>query len=253
VLDPRAEIVLGTPVEWILHQIPGGTNSPAVKINGFGRDTLMNGVESQGGVMFLGELTNIYGGIQNGIFAAEDVTQLSFPWRGIQQFQDMQAWVNMMIGQLPNDRPQQSTGTNGGTTDRTNDYSGYPYTQAKLDADSNNVTDNIDLVGLRFFPLVLGGDDLRLSELQTANSDQTYNLSVTGGFADGDHMILAQYARKWQDTKRAQFVAKVTGGDDPLARNVLGDSFKTATLQRRRPDAHSVTPDQFAYLPWQFA
>jgi hypothetical protein len=67
-------------------------------------------------------------------------------------------------------------------------------------------------------------------------------------------MILAQYARQWQKTKRAQFIAKVTGGDDPIAKYVLGDSFATATLQQRRPpDAHSITEDQMTYLSWQFA
>jgi hypothetical protein len=106
VLVPRQEIVLATPMEWVLEQIPVGGN--AVKITGFGRDTALTGVEPKGGVSFLVELTNV--GDQGGSFAAQNVTQIQFQWRGLQLLQDMSGWVNMMFGGLPNDRPQISPG-----------------------------------------------------------------------------------------------------------------------------------------------
>jgi hypothetical protein len=156
----------------------------------------------------------------------------------------------MLLDYLPNDRVQATPNTDEGTTTAVNDYQGYPYAQDNVDTASNKLALNNRLA----FEFVMGGDAVRLTDLQTAETDETFNLDVTGGFSGQAHQILAQYARVWEDPKRAAFVALVTkGGAGSLAAYVLGDGYTAASLKPRYPtDKHVITPDQGTYLPWQF-
>jgi hypothetical protein len=243
VLLPRQELVLGTPVETVLHQ-PVSGSGPAVLINGFGRDTQLTGVKNKGGVLYLSELTSLVG--QNGVFQANAVTNFSFPWRGQQQHSHVVAMAASMLAQRPNARPTLSTGTSEGTTDRTNDMADSPYLQGSLDT----AVANLDLVNLAALEFVTPGDDVQLTDLQTADSDQQYNMTVTGGFTNGNHQILGMYAKAWADAKIADWMALVNGSG--LAQAVLGKQITTADLTRRVPRTkHSISPDQFDYLPWQ--
>jgi hypothetical protein len=259
-LDPRQELVLGTPMEWILHTpISGG---PQVTIEGFGRQAGVNGVAIKGGVAFLADLTATPT-TQPGVVLPSSLTDFSFPWRGQATTYDIKAWLQQHLALLPNDRPQQSAGTNLGTSDRTNDFSGFPYTVNNVDATGPSV----DLVNLKFFPLVMGGDELELSDLQTAESDQTFNMTQTGGFTTpGNHQILAEYARVWTPEKMGDWVAQIVrGGANSLATcvlqkpSVVAEVLKRVTdpngrgLQLRYPTAkHVTTVDQETYLPHQF-
>ncbi|HET7485840.1 MAG TPA: hypothetical protein VFJ64_10770 [Solirubrobacterales bacterium] len=236
-LDPRQELVLGTPMEWILHQIPAAGAS--VRIEGFGRNTAMTGVEDKGGVAFLGELTGQAN--QDGILDPVDITQLSFQWRGQGELQDIDAWVNKFVGLLPNDRPQQGGGVVEGGLNL-NDYAGYPNTMTA--GDTTNAS--IDLANMRFFPFVLGGRELRLTDLQTADQDQTYYLN--GPTFSGTHQILAQYARRWQQGKRDAWEALVRASG--LVQYVYGSGTAVSMQQRVPLSKHFTTPDQATYLPW---
>lgn len=253
VLVPRNELVLGTPVETILHQVVAGSNSNQVQIKGFGTDTMLNGVESKGGVVFLGELTNTIG--MGGAFLAENVNQFSFPWRGQTQLQHIQAMIAAnALGNMSNDRPQTfPTVVAGGDAE----FNNPPYNMATSDQPTTTST-LMDLKGLMFWPLgVQGGNDLSLSDVQTADSDKSYFLNVTGGFTGPTHLILAMYARQFQETMRRSWVKQITeGGTDSLAAYVLGGTAKVASAQMRQraPSAkHTLTADNLAYLPWQFA
>lgn len=256
-LEPRQELVLGTPMEWVVHTpVAGG---PQVTIFGFGRDTAMTGVKPKGGVAFCGDLS-----IKNGLGGCIEVAKavdFQWNWRGQPTTTMISDYVDQFLDLLPNDRPQNSSGTALGTSDRTNDYQGFPYTQNTLDA-----TGTPDLTDWLFFPLAMGGEHLELTACQTAQRDETFNLNQTGGFvADAaNHLILAQYARVWEYEKRADWISQITRGDDAsLAAYVLGGQDKVAAalaavkakgdLFSRRPnDKHVVTPDQETYLGWQF-
>ncbi len=258
-LDPRQELVLGTPMEWILHTpISGG---PQVTIEGFGRNAAVNGVLVKGGVAFLSDLTATPS-VQPGVVAPASCTDFSFPWRGQATTYDIKAWIQQHLALLPNDRPQVQ-GNVASTTAGINDFQGFPYIFNNQTSDSAT----IDLTNLRFFPLVMGGDALELSDLQTAESDQTFNLTQTGGFTTpGNHQILAQYARVWTPEKMGDWVAQIVrGGANSLAACVLqkpsivADVLKKVTdpngngLSLRYPTAkHVTTVDQETYLAHQF-
>jgi hypothetical protein len=255
VLVPRQEIVLGTGIEWILHQVVAGVNSPAVKVVGFGRDTNFTGVEPKGGVLWLGELTDVAG--QPGVFTAENVEEFSFAWRGQQQLRHVLAWQAMIQQAQPVHRVIDENGLAAGVTPGVNDLNDYPYSGGVTSAPGGYSANQI-LVQALAWVMVQGGDDLRLTDVQTADRDETYFLTVSGGFATGDHQILAQYARVWQEAKRASFVSEVMkGGANSLAAYVLGGPANAAAAAARglRPrfprDKHVLTADQTAYLPFQ--
>lgn len=239
-LDPRQELVFGTPMEWILHQIPAAGAS--VRIEGFGRNTAMTGVEEKGGVAFLAELTNNAVNNYPGILTPSQITQLSFQWRGQGELQDIPGWVNQFIGLLPNDRPQQGGGVVAGTTPALNDYAGFPF---MMDNTDSNLA-NPDLANLLFFPFVMGGRELRLTDLQTADQDHTYYLN--GPTFSGSHQIVAQYARRWQQGKRDAWEAMVRASGLPAY--VYGSGTAVSMQQRVPLSKHFTTADQATYLPW---
>ncbi len=257
-LDPRQELVLGTPMEWILHTpISGG---PQVTIEGFGRNAGVNGVAIKGGVAFLADLSDQNG--QPGVIDPSLLTDFSFPWRGQATTYDIKAWVQQQLALLPNDRPQTQVIAQGGGT--VNDFTTFPYATTLTDRAASLTIDTDDLL---FFPLVMGGDMLELSDLQTADSDQTWNATQTGGFATpGNHQILAEYGRVWTPEKMGDWVAQIVrGGANSLAACVLqkpslvGEVLKRVTdpngkgLPLRYPTAkHVTTVDQETYLAHQF-
>jgi hypothetical protein len=239
-LDPRQELVLGTPMEWVLHQIAAAGSS--VRIEGFGRNTAMTGVEEKGGVAFLSELTTVSQNMGYGNLDPTTINQLSFQWRGQGELQDILGWVNQFIGLLPNDRVQQGGSVDAGALTGVNDFSGYPNT---MDA-SDGVSSTQGLNVLRFFPFALGGRELRLTDLQTADQDQTYYLN--GPTFTGSHSILAQYARRWQQGKRDAWEALVRASGLPAY--VYGSGTAVSMQQRVPLSKHFTTPDQATYLPW---
>jgi hypothetical protein len=244
-LVPRQDLVLGPAIETVLTTVVAGSASPQVEIKNFGTDTQLQGVESGGGVITLLELSSVND--QGGAFACENVVQYNFPWRGQTQSYHPQALLQTVIGALPNDRNQ----TTPDLTDNT-DFVGYPYKQGNAPAAG---TANLDLVGMYGWIMAQGGNDLQLTELQTADVNQSYFLQVAGGFG-AEHLILGQYARSWQQTMITNWVQQITaGGSGSLAQYVLGaQGLAAAKLGRRTPRTkHSISKDQLRYLPWQLA
>jgi hypothetical protein len=180
-------------------------------------------------------------------------------WRGQPVTSDIKAWVQQFLDLLPNDRPQWSPGTDEGTTSRSDDFAGFPYS-----VHSQGASLTPDLDSLLFFPIALGGDDMQLTDVQTAESDQAFNLTQTGGFAAGNHQILCQYARQWERDKIADFIAQVMrGGPNSLASHVLGgQDAADAAVKRAAGTAdglgrrlynvkHAQSPDVQTYLAHQ--
>jgi hypothetical protein len=99
---------------------------------------------------------------------------------------------------------------------------------------------------MRFFPFVMGGRELRLTDVQTADQDQTYYLN--GPTFSGSHQILAQYARRWQEGKRNAWEALVRASGLPAY--VYGGGTPVSMQQRVPLSKHFTTPDQATYLPW---
>lgn len=243
VLVPRQDLVLAPAIEWVLSQIVAGTSSPQVQIKGFGTDSQMQGVEPGGGVITLMELTDTLD--QGGVFIGTNVTQYQFPWRGQQVTQHMQAMIAQIITGMPNDRPRTFPAAVAGNTD----FAGYPYTVDN----PGTASPTQDLNNLLGWIMAQGADDLELTQLQTADSDQSYFLTVNGGFDPGSHQVLGQFARSWQASMVNNWRGQVLAGDDSsLARYVLGPNYKAAKLHRRTPRSqHVITDDQVRYLPWQ--
>ncbi len=246
VLVPRNELVLGTPVETILHQVVAGSNSNQVQIKGFGTDTMLTGVQNKGGVVFLSELSNIVGGV----FASEDVEFYNFPWRGQAPVYDIDAFVAMQqLGSLPNDRPNVLPAQiSGGDSEMNNP----PYSMNNSD-NWTETDEKANFTNLYGWIMAQGGNDLDLTDVQTADSDQSYFLTVNGGFDSGSHLIMGMYAKAWQQQMVTDWEKQVTkGGNSSLAAYVLGPNYKAAVLKQRAPRSkHIITPDNVAFLPWQ--
>lgn len=252
VLVPRNELVLGTPVETVLHQAVASSTSSAIQIKGFGTDTALNGCEAKGGVINLFELTSVNN--QGGAFVAENVQNFSFPWRGQDRTDSVRAFfLANTLGLMPNTKSSAfPTPVSGGDSSMNQP----PYAMYKSDQLLTSGSDLMDLREALFWPMgAHGGNDLALSDIQTADSDKQYYLQVNGGFPGNNHMVLGMYARRFNDAMRAAWVKKITGGEDPLAAYVLGaDNVGKANLGQRVPSGkHLLTNDNFTYLPWQLS
>jgi len=247
ILVPRQELVLGPAIEWVLTQIVAGNNSSQVQIQNFGTDSQMQGVEPGGGVITLMELANVLN--QEGVFVAENVTQFNFPWRGQQVTQHVQALISQIITGMPNDRPHTMVFASG----ENNDFNGYPYTMANAPLPGGGGGSGVDATNLLGWIMAQGADDLDLTALQTADTPQSYFLTVDGGFNGGSHQVLQQFARSWQPAMVQNWIDQITaGGPGSLARYVLQGGLSKAQPRRRAPKTkHIVTTDQTRYLAWQ--
>jgi hypothetical protein len=248
-LTPRQELVLGTPVETILTQIVAGAGN-SVKITNFGTDTGLQGVDPGGGIMSLLFLTNLLS--QGGSFAAQNITDFTWQWRGQSYTQDilglLQEWKALLPVPLINGIT--IAGAAGSSA-----LNGIPYTVNNATTLGTTATTHVaELTSLLFWPLVLNGKRPRLTALQTADSDQTFNMTVTAGYS-GTHQILGFYARSWQAQMQQNWLAQVmAGGGGSLAAYVLGPNYGSAKMARRgAAGKHYTTADEQRYLPWQLA
>lgn len=248
VLNPRAEIVLGTPIETILTQIVAGAGN-SVKITNFGTDTGLQGIDPGGGVMSLLFLTNQL--LQGGSFDSANITDFTWQWRGQSYTQDILALLSTWKRNIPAPFFGGTVGNQGSGITGNSQLIGVPYIvdQTQLYPQGGF---NTDLRNLLFWALVLNGQRPRLTSLQTADSDQTFNMTVTGGYS-GTHQILGRYARSWQPQMVKQWIGQVmAGGQGSLARYVLGANYANASLGRRGAQGKLYTTnDESRYLPYQ--
>lgn len=246
-LEPTSELILGTPIETILHEVAAATNSPNVLLNQFGRSSMLNGVQDKGGVMYLAEVTNLLE--MGGVFLAHNVTSFQFPWRGQPQCNHPQAMISEF---LANSRPQAFPSVVAGGD---SEFAQYPYINSNSDEQTTTST-LADLRNLLAWIIVDAGEDVQLTDLQTADNDQAYNLGVSGGFSAGSHRTIARYARAWNENMVNAWVGQITkGGANSLAAYVLGSQGAVASAKPRQINGprHSLQSDQVTYLPWMFS
>ncbi len=248
ILVPRQALVLGTPVELILHSVVAG--GALAQIKGVGTETGLTGVEQQGGVLSLHELTTYLD--SSAAFASVNVTDFSFPFRNQVQTQHVLALAAIANLVQAQDRPNLGV-ESAATTTGTVDNNSFPYQQ---NADDTPAT-VLEQRNMIVWPFVPGSDDTRLTELQSANGDLPYNMTVTGGFSNS-HLHIGHYAKSWQKPKRDAWLEMVMDeGPNSLASFVLGGPAAAAAahsrgLGRRWPrDAHTASPDMATYLPWE--
>lgn len=248
-LDARPELVLGTAVEHVLHRTVAAPSDPDVQIKGFGRSSKLTGVLPKGGVLALMELSNAGAGPGGpglgGVFSVANLTSFSFDWRGQKITQDVRAYLSTMLGQMGH-WPDLAVAGSGDSSERTT----FPYS-----GDSAIANGFILSASLQAWIMVIAGLDCRLTDAQTADSDQTYHLDLgTATFSTGDHLIIGRYAKAWAEGKRADFEAQMQkGGINSLAAYVLGDGYDKAVLRPRAPvDKHTMKADELAFLPWQY-
>lgn len=248
ILVPRGELILGTPIETVLSQIVAGSGN-SVTIQGFGTDSGLTGVDPGGGVLDLLFLTTSLN--QAGSFASANITDFQWQWRGQTYTQDILGLLSQWKRLLPTPYQNTLAVINSGSAP----LQGIPYALANatlFGGAGSGEPVNAELINLLFWPLVLSGQRCRLSSLQTASSDQTFNMTVTGGYS-GTHKILGRYARSWQKNMRDMWVGQVmAGGTGSLAANVLGPAYGGAKLaQRGAAGKPYTTNDETRYLPWQ--
>ncbi len=243
VLVPRQDLVLGTATELILHQIAAG--GAKVQIKGFGTDTGLTGVENKGGVLYLGALTSALD--QGGAYASANVTQVTFNWRNQQQTNHTLALALLQHQAMINDRPNIGPNTTAGTT---SELDSFPFSMAQTDA----AVANLDQTLMLAWPLVPGSNNAQLTDVQTANRDETFDMTVSGGFS-GTHQIIGHYAKQWTEEKVRDWERIVRqGGADSLAAYVAGsvnDANKLVLARRTPRSKHVLSADQAAYLPYQ--
>jgi len=247
ILVPRGELILGTPIETVLSQIVAGSGN-SVTIQNFGVDTGLTGVDPGGGVVDLLFLTNELN--QAGSFNSSNITDFQWQWRGQTYTQDifglLSQWKRLLPSAFATTPGNLQTVLTGSAA-----LQGVPYTLQNA-TQIGGTTTNVELLHLLFWALVASGMRCRLSSLQTAASDQTFNMTVTGGYS-GTHKILGRYARSWQKNMRDMWVAQVmAGGAGSLAANCLGPNYGSAMLaQRGAAGKPYTTQDETRYLSWQ--
>jgi len=251
-LDPRAEIVLGTGIEHILHRTVAAPSGTEIQIKGFGRSSLMTGVLPKGGVLSLMELTNADAGPTGaplgGVVGGGMIQAYEFSWFAQKITRDPRSVLLSMIDQMEHWPDLPTTTSPDASSERTT----FPY--EGLDADQAPPGSDPLNANLQAWIMVLAGRNVRVCDAPTADSDQTYTLDIgSATFESGDHLILARYLKQWAQGKRDDFEAKCfDGGANSLAAYVLGKGWEGAKLRPRGPvDKHYLTADQTAYLPWQ--
>lgn len=253
-LDPRAELVLGTPIEHVLHRQVSAPTDPDIQIKGFGRSSKMTGVEAKGGVLHLMELTSAVTGETGvslgGVFTLDEVARYSFDWRGQKITSNPRAVLSTLLGQMGH-WPDVSTPGNSQTdsANASSERTTFPY--AGVGANAGNA-DPLNTLAQAWL-MVVSGMNARLTDVQCAESDQTYHLELGGGatYDAGDHLILARYAKVFAEGKRADWIAQVKRAG--LDTYVLGSQAGGAQLRPRAPtDKHTITADQLAFLPYQY-
>ena len=152
ILEPRQELVLGTPIETILTQIVAGSGN-SVKITNFGTDTGLQGVDPGGGVLALNFLTDRL--LQVGSFDSANILDFTWQWRGQSYTQDilglLQQWKRQLPTQLPGNVASLSTLPPGAA------LQGIPYTIVNTTAFSPQSIAMAELQQLLFWALVLNG------------------------------------------------------------------------------------------------
>lgn len=252
-LVPTADLILGTPIEWILQQPTASANSNQITIKGFGTDTMLTGVEPKGGVLWLGELSSLNN--QAGVLTADQITQYAFPWRGQQITKHPQSVLSGFLGSMADGRPSVFPAFVAGGDSQ---FASYPYANNTSDAQTaSGAAALMDLKGLLAWLMVHPGRDCYLTDLQTAQNDQNYFANASGaGFAAGSHQILGAYAKVWSDSMRANWQALITdGGAGSLAAYVIngqGGDYTKAKMNKMSPRG-LTTADQGTYLPSIFA
>jgi hypothetical protein len=255
---PSAELIFGTPIEWIRTELVAGAGSQ-ITLKNLGTDTALNGFEqNKGGVAWLGMMTNL--GLYGGSFAAQNVTAFQFEWGGQPLSNHPQAFISDIWRTLPVSRPQ-AFPANISTGDAQNNS--YPYANGTNNQPTTTST-LLDLKGLAFWPLRQPARDFNLTDVQTADGDKNVYLTVTGNRA-GTDVILGGFARQTTQGLRDKWLGQVIkGGDNSLAAYVLGPKYMDAVsrvnpdgskgLRQRIPNKrHQTTADQLTYAPYQLA
>jgi len=252
-LDPRAELVLGTPIEHVLHRQVAAPTDPDIQIKGFGRSSKMTGVEAKGGVLHLMELSSADTGPSGvslgGVFDAGSITRYSFDWRGQKITSNPRAVLSSLLGQIghwPDIAVPGNAITTGDAGNASSEFTSFPY----AGRGANQIEDPLNDF-LQAWLMVVAGMDCRLTDLQCAENDQTYHLESSENFDTGDHLIIGRYAKVFAEAKRADWIAQVRKAG--LDTYVLGNGAGGAQLRPRAPtDKHTITADQLAFLPFQY-
>ncbi len=255
---PSAELILGTPIEWIRTELNAGAGSQ-ITLKNLGTDTALNGFEAnKGGVAWLGMMTNL--GLYGGSFAGQNVTAYQNEWGGQPLSNHIQCFVSDIWNSLPVSRPQAfpTALTNGDAQ-----LNSYPWVNGTNNTPTT-ASSNLDLRGLAFWPIRQAGSDFNLMDCQTADGDKNVYLTVTGN-RSGTDVILGGFARQSTQGLRDKWLGQVIkGGENSLAAYVLGPNYMNAVnrvnpdgskgLRQRIPNKrHQTTADQLTYAPWQLA
>ncbi len=251
-LDPRPELVLGTAIEHVLHRQVAAPTDPDIQIKGFGRSSKLTGVEAKGGVMHLMELTSATTGETGaglgGVFTLDDVVRYSFDWRGQKITSNVRAVLSTMLAQMGH-WPDVSSPGNSPTdgSNASSERTTFPY--AQIGANTGNA-DPLNSFAQAWL-MVCSGMNARLTDVQTADSDQTYHLEGPT-YDTGDHLIIGRYAKVWSEGKRDDWVAQIRRAG--LDTYVLGRGAAGAKMQQRVPtDKHVLTADMPTYLAYMYA
>lgn len=258
-LVPSAELIFGTPIEWIRTELVAGAGSQ-ITLKNLGTDTALNGFEpNKGGVAWLGMMTNL--GLLGGSFAAQNVTAFQFEWGGQPLSNHPQAFISDIWNTMPVSRAQAFPVPVANGDAQNNSY---PYVNGTSNEPAMSGANLLDLRGLAFWPLRQAGSDFNLTDAQTADGDKNVYLTVTGN-RSGTDVILGAFARQHTKGIRDKWLGEVIkGGSNSLAAYVLGPNYMQAVnrvnpdgstgLRQRIPNKrHQTTADQMTYLPWQLA
>ncbi len=222
ILDPHPSLLLGPGTYWVDYQSPASANQASVQLNSFGNSATIKGTDPNDGVLGLWAITTgsaVAGQlVMPGSFDAQNLQSYEFTWRA--QFKTTHPEAIMAAQFLALGGNGRNVNFGDSTTPSAIDSNGYPYVNGDSGAVSANSTTKPGLLGLYGLPLVQPTEDLSLATVQTAQSNQSYFLTLSGASFSGTNHTLGWHVASWSTDAVQNWISTVVNSG--LAATVLG-------------------------------
>jgi hypothetical protein len=235
ILDPHQSLLLAPGTSWVDYQAPANGTQAQVLLNSFGNASTLVGTNKNDGVLALYAIGNGSTSQSTGMvplpgsFDPAAVSTYEFPWRSQFRTNHPEALAAAQFLAMGGNSKQAWAGDS--TTFTAYDSQGFPY--------MNGVTTPVTapaankkpiLAGMYGYPLVVPTEDLLLPNVQTAQANESYFLSLSTGSFAGTHHTLAWHVSDWQGPKVNDWINTVIAAG--LARTVLGTDTPAIAKQR---------------------
>ena len=235
ILDPHPSLLLAPGTCWVDYQTPATGTQAQVLLNSFGNASTLVGTNKNDGVLALyaignGETSESTGMLPlPGSFNPGSISTYEFPWRSQFRTNHPEAIMAAQFLALGGNGKQAWAGDTGAIT--AYDSQGFPYINGLTTPVTQPIANSKPMLrGIMGFPLVVATEDLMLANVQTAQANESYFMSLATGSFSGTHHTLAWHVSDWSGPKVNDWISTVIGSG--LAKTVLGTDAPSVVKQR---------------------